>query len=171
LLSLSHIKLDEHSRPKDSVDLVSLLHRMTEMLSQKAENAGLVVNMQIEDSLPAVLGDEDQLFQVFQNLLENALKYGANGDHVDIVAKMSGPNRMTIDVIDYGPGIPDDHIPRLTERFYRVDTARSRELGGTGLGLAIVKHILNRHRGRLSITSTVGKGSCFSVSLETVHPS
>jgi two-component system phosphate regulon sensor histidine kinase PhoR len=119
-------------------------------------------------------GDADQLFQVFTNLIENAIKYG--GQRAEITVGIERNERdpvlrapaVRIWVDDRGPGIDPIHIPRLTERFYRVDTHRSRELGGTGLGLAIVKHIVNRHRGRLRIDSVPGEGSTFTVILPTV---
>jgi two-component system phosphate regulon sensor histidine kinase PhoR len=108
---------------------------------------------------------------VFQNLVQNAIKYGRRGGRVDVsltVDPAVSPRRprLLASVSDDGPGIAAEHLPRLTERFYRVDTATSREKGGTGLGLAIVKHILNRHRGDLKISSEVGKGSKFTVSLD-----
>ena len=131
------------------------------------------VNLRLEggDAEDLVQGDQDQLTQVFTNLIENAIKYGPDGGEVSICITshaieptMRGP-AVRVDIADQGEGIPAHHIPRLTERFYRVDTHRSREMGGTGLGLAIVKHILNRHRGRLRIESHAGNGSCFSVIL------
>jgi two-component system phosphate regulon sensor histidine kinase PhoR len=116
-----------------------------------------------------VPGDRDELIRVFENLIENALKYGASGGKVDIslskVRSADGPDQAVVAVRDYGPGIAVEHLPRLTERFYRVDVAGSRAQGGTGLGLALVKHILNRHRGRLSIDSKPGEGATFSVRL------
>src|SRR4029077_8716400 len=116
--------------------------------------------------LPEIVGDRDELAQIFQNLLDNAVKYGRPHSEVTVAG---GPGsgaaaaQVRVAVADHGDGIPSEHLPRLTERFYRVDTARSRELGGTGLGLAIVKHILNRHRGRLEISSALGVGSTFTV--------
>lgn len=165
LLSLSRIELEEHSRPQEQVNIPDLLRRLIELLSQKAEKVSVKIITDWPDDLPPVRGDSDQLFQVFQNLLDNALKYGAKGDAVTITAKLNERRRLVVEITDQGAGIPPEHLPRLTERFYRVDAARSRELGGTGLGLAIVKHILNRHRGRLTVTSKVGKGSTFGVIL------
>jgi two-component system phosphate regulon sensor histidine kinase PhoR len=117
-----------------------------------------------------VRGDHDELTQVFQNLVQNAIKYGRSGGRVDITLKrepaaFGRPGGFRVDVADDGPGIAPQHLPRLTERFYRVSVAASREKGGTGLGLAIVKHILNRHRGELLIASRIGQGSTFSVLL------
>jgi two-component system phosphate regulon sensor histidine kinase PhoR len=124
--------------------------------------------------LPAVIGDDDELAQVFQNLIDNAIKYGHTGSPVHVTANVSaaaqrrlGRPAIAVSVSDQGEGICREHLPRLTERFYRVDKARSRLLGGTGLGLAIVKHIVNRHRGALEITSTEGEGSTFTVFLPT----
>jgi two-component system phosphate regulon sensor histidine kinase PhoR len=116
-----------------------------------------------------VAGDRDELLRVFENLIENALKYGANGKRVDISfgggSSPEGRPETSVAVRDYGPGIAPEHLPRLTERFYRVDVSESRAQGGTGLGLALVKHILNRHRGRLTIASTPGAGATFTVHL------
>jgi two-component system phosphate regulon sensor histidine kinase PhoR len=105
---------------------------------------------------------------VFQNLVDNALKYAKPATTVRVAARPVGEGRVAVAVSDEGDGIPANHLPRLTERFYRVDAARSRQLGGTGLGLAIVKHVVNRHRGRLDIQSTPGKGSTFTVTLPAV---
>jgi len=116
-----------------------------------------------------IAGDREELLRLFENLIENALKYGASGGRV-IVSLISGAapdgtQEIRVLVRDFGPGIAPEHLPRLTERFYRVDAARSRDLGGTGLGLAIVKHIVNRHRGSLDVDSTPGQGSVFTVYL------
>lgn len=165
LLGLSRIELDEHSRPRQEVDLEELLDRLVQFLGHKADDLGVTIRVDIPAGLPPIHGDEDQLFQVFQNLLDNALKYGAKGDSVEVAVERRDHRRLVVSVTDHGPGISAEHLPRLTERFYRVDEARSRELGGTGLGLAIVKHILNRHRGRLNVTSEIGRGSTFSVML------
>jgi two-component system phosphate regulon sensor histidine kinase PhoR len=129
----------------------------------------------VPPDLPDVLGDRDELAQVFQNLIDNAIKYGRSGSEITLRAETaSRPNwgssssenaMVCVAVCDHGEGIPHEHLPRLTERFYRVDTARSREMGGTGLGLAIVKHILNHHRGFLEVESTAGVGSVFTVFL------
>ena len=112
-------------------------------------------------------GDRDELFQVFENLLENACKYGQSGGRVTVSIEADGPvePEVAVTIRDYGPGIPEEHIPRITERFYRVDVDNSRAQKGTGLGLAIVKHILTRHNARLTIKSVVGKGAAFTVHL------
>ncbi len=121
------------------------------------------------DELPEVVGEADELAQVFQNLFDNAIKYSREGSMIEVAARIdrrgAGPPFVAVAVRDHGEGIRREHLPRLTERFYRVDTARSRAMGGTGLGLAIVKHIVNRHRGRLDIASELGEGSVFTVSL------
>jgi len=173
LLSLSRIELREHSPPNGSVAPAELIDRVAKGLAMKAEAKGMTLELAMDGS-PAVVGDADELTQVFQNLLDNAVKYGRQGTPVRIEARRAEPGSdpaarrlgkpcLAIAVVDRGEGIPREHIARLTERFYRVDTARSRELGGTGLGLAIVKHIVNRHRGLLQIESTLGEGSRFTV--------
>ena len=112
-------------------------------------------------------GDRDELIRVFENLVENALKYGASPKGVDVICATAerddGTGEAVVSVVDYGPGISPEHLPRLTERFYRVDVTRSREIGGTGLGLAIVKHIVNHHRARLTIASEAGRGTTFAI--------
>jgi len=163
LLSLSRIELDERSRPTGMVDLHQVLANVRDALALKAEERGMVVD--ITGPAVTVIGDEDQLTQVFQNLVDNAIKYGRENTAVSVTVQALPGRGVTVSVHDQGEGIPADHIPRLTERFYRVSAARSRELGGTGLGLAIVKHIVNRHRGQLSIDSVAGAGSTFTVSL------
>ena len=166
LLSLSRIELDEHSRPTDPVDLGEVLDGVRSMLAMKAEAKEMDLTLTLPEEVPPIVrGDADQLTQVFLNLVDNAIKYGGKGTEVAVRVRARDSRRLAIDVQDHGAGIPAEHIPRLTERFYRVDAARSRALGGTGLGLAIVKHIVNRHRGRLSISSREGEGSCFTVIL------
>jgi two-component system, OmpR family, phosphate regulon sensor histidine kinase PhoR len=144
-------------------------------LQLHAAERGMQLQLDVPDDLPDVLGDRDELTQIFQNLLDNAIKYGRAGTEVTVAAGIArrppatGERDQTgliaITVRDRGDGIAREHLARLTERFYRVDTARSRELGGTGLGLAIVKHIVARHRGSLEIDSTRGVGSEFTVLL------
>jgi len=174
LLSLSRIELREHNRPTESVDIGSVIRTTVELLETQARERKATVRIEAPADLPRVMGDPSELAQVITNLTANAMKYGGERGPVEIIAQRveSRPPAMAglgpclrISVHDYGEGIGKEHIPRLTERFYRVDTARSRELGGTGLGLAIVKHITNRHRGVLSIESELGKGSTFSVYL------
>jgi two-component system phosphate regulon sensor histidine kinase PhoR len=174
LLSLSRIELDEHTPPTDRTDLRAVLERVQSATEIRAQRKDMTVELEVHGT-PAAIGDADQLTQVVQNLVDNAVKYGRQGTPIRLEAgpadRATGrPSRrarrgVAVSVIDRGDGIPRKHIPRLTERFYRVDTARSRELGGTGLGLAIVKHIVNRHRGQLEIDSTPGEGSRFTVYL------
>ncbi|MEK0081862.1 sensor histidine kinase [Benzoatithermus flavus] len=175
LLSLSRIEVAESRRPEERIELPELLARMAETLRPVAERSGVALELALAP-LPPVRGDADQLHQLFGNLLDNAVKYGASGKRVRIEAEalpmappeagpLSGRAAVRVAVIDFGEGIPPEHIPRLTERFYRVDKARSRRVGGTGLGLAIVKHILRRHEGHLAIQSELGRGSRFTVYL------
>jgi len=164
LLSLSRIELNAHRRPTSIVDLEPLIRQAVEMLQPSAAEAGVEINLAVSGDLHAP-GDRDELIQVFQNLVENAIKYAPAGKRVDITAGRDAAGRLEVAVADYGPGIAADDIPRLTERFYRVSVQESRARGGTGLGLAIVKHILNRHRAKLIITSEPGKGSTFTVRL------
>jgi two-component system phosphate regulon sensor histidine kinase PhoR len=136
-----------------------------DLLQLKASSRKVGIEIDLAPDLPPAVGDHDELIIVFQNLIDNALKYTRPETRVRIEARRSGTDRVAVAVRDEGDGIPAAHLPRLTERFYRVDTARSRQLGGTGLGLAIVKHVVNRHRGRLDIQSAPGKGSTFTVTL------
>jgi two-component system phosphate regulon sensor histidine kinase PhoR len=172
LLSLSRIQLHEHKAPTGRVDLGQLLGTITDIFEVKARAKRQKIELiRPPDLPPDTFGDPVELSQVFENLLENAVRYGAPNSTIRItmapVAADDGTanGRIAVAVADEGAGIPREHLPRLTERFYRVDPARSRELGGTGLGLAIVKHIVNRHRGDLKIESEVGKGSTFTVIL------
>jgi two-component system, OmpR family, phosphate regulon sensor histidine kinase PhoR len=168
LLSLSRIELNAHRRPDTPVDLVPIVRQVADGLQTLARDRGVSVHIEAAPAL-VVPGDRDELVRVFENLVENALKYGAAGRRVDIALRAAvspeGEPEAQVDVRDYGPGIAPEHLPRLTERFYRVDVTESRAQGGTGLGLALVKHILNRHRGRLSIESTAGAGATFAVHL------
>ncbi|MFY0619357.1 ATP-binding protein [Shimia sp.] len=171
LLSLSRVEEVSRMRPKDPVDLDQLIRSVIQNLSHLANESESRVTYDAADEPVFVPGDADQLLQVVTNLVENALKYGGQNTTVSIsltpvnnVAGLRG-NGFELSVADDGPGIDSVHIARLTERFYRIDSHRSREMGGTGLGLAIVKHIINRHRGRLEIESVLGKGSVFSVVL------
>lgn len=171
LLSLSRVEGQERMRPADPVDLTDLLDGVAAALLPQAEEAGNTLTVEAPGPRITLAGDADQLTQVFLNLTENALKYGGPDRPVIIratedegIGGIRGPV-VRVDVIDRGEGIDPVHLPRLTERFYRVDTHRSRAMGGTGLGLAIVKHIVNRHRGRLKISSEAGQGSSFSVIL------
>jgi len=164
LLSLSRIEMNEHTAPSDDVPLRQIIATVADLLAPQANDRDVVIELDLDALEGTVIGHPDELTQLFQNLIENAIKYGGRGSTVRVSAKVV-ENIASISVIDEGEGIPREHIPRLTERFYRVDTARSREIGGTGLGLAIVKHIANRHRGELTIQSEPGVGSTFTVTL------
>ena len=171
LLSLSRVESDERVRPTDKVDLRYVLQSTLRNLNPLADEANVTLVLLMGDDPMPLLGDTDQLLQVFTNLIENAIKYGGKGKKVEIQVEQTlrdpslrGP-AVQVTVRDHGPGIAPIPLPRLTERFYRADSHRSRALGGTGLGLAIVKHILNRHRGRLKISSSLGQGAKFIVIL------
>ncbi len=164
LLSLSRIELNAHLRPDKPVDLVPIVRQVIDSLQMLARERGVEVTVSAPDTPLVISGDRDELIRVFENLVENALKYGGSGKRVEVTLAREGPDAK-VAVRDYGPGIAAEHLPRLTERFYRVDVAGSRAQGGTGLGLALVKHVLNRHRGRLSVDSKVGQGATFTVRL------
>lgn len=166
LMSLSRIEMTEHLRPAEICSLHDLAAESASALAPMAEARGARIELDLAPGDAAlVTGDRDQLAQVFVNLIDNALKYGEAGGAVRIFSAQgkSAGGRVGVSVADQGPGIPREHLPRLTERFYRVNVSSSRAKGGTGLGLAIAKHILNRHEGRLEIASTPGKGSTFTV--------
>jgi two-component system phosphate regulon sensor histidine kinase PhoR len=166
LLSLSRIELNEHRRPATQIDVVPLVRQVIEGLQTLARDHGVSVKIEAPTEPQQVLGDRDELVRAFENLIENALKYGAVGKLVEVTvatgAAPGGAPELQVAVRDFGPGIAPEHLPRLTERFYRVDVVESRAQGGTGLGLALVKHILNRHGGRLSIVSAPGAGATFT---------
>lgn len=168
LLSLSRIEMKPHMRPQERVDLGAIVAVVVESMGHLAREYGVSVAFERPADPVLVPGNRDELTQVFTNLLENACKYGQEGGRVDIAIgeAMAGsvPER-TVTVRDYGPGIAEEHIPRITERFYRVDAESSRIRNGTGLGLSIVKHILTRHDGRLTVRSTLGEGAAFTVHL------
>jgi two-component system, OmpR family, phosphate regulon sensor histidine kinase PhoR len=175
LISLSRIELKAHVRPSTVVDLASIIRHVADTMAPIARESGVELRLDISENSLFVLGDQDELAQLFQNLMHNAIKYGHCGGRLEVSASRQPrpagkPDRISVSVRDYGPGIAEEHLPRLTERFYRVDVATSREKGGTGLGLAIVKHILNRHRGTLSIVSAPGKGATFTVHLDAESP-
>jgi two-component system phosphate regulon sensor histidine kinase PhoR len=175
LMSLSRIEMRAHLKPQQLVRLPELVLRAVDSLEpmSKAANMRIDTDIQVRDA--AILGDEDELAQVFINLIHNALKYGREGGRVTVTmskAVSEGQSRLNVTVEDNGPGIGKQHLPRLTERFYRVPERASLEKGGTGLGLAIVKHVVNRHRGEFHIVSEEGVGSRFTVSfLEVSAPS
>jgi two-component system phosphate regulon sensor histidine kinase PhoR len=170
LLSLSRIELTEHQVPSQPLDLSLLLGRMVAGFEPRLAQRGVTLDLRIAADLPTVAGDADQMAQVLQNLLDNGVKYGRDGGTLAVAAQPATPGErwpsrpgVVVSVADQGQGIAKEHLPRLTERFYRVDKGRSRAVGGTGLGLAIVKHIVNRHRGQLLVESEVGKGTTVSV--------
>ncbi len=163
LLSLTRIELNEHVPPLGRVALESVVRQAAAALAPLAGQDAITVDIE-GAALPEILGDHDELVQLFQNLIHNAIKYGRPGGNVTITLGRE-EGHVFAAVRDDGEGIPREALPRLTERFYRVDVKRSRERGGTGLGLAIVKHILSRHQGRLSIDSRVGEGSTFTIFL------
>jgi two-component system, OmpR family, phosphate regulon sensor histidine kinase PhoR len=169
LLSLSRIEQKVHIHPDTTIDLGMIVNEVADSLLPLAQERDVEIKIIDQTDSLDVLGDRDELIRVFENLIENALKYGASGKRVDITLSrepaVGEPRDARVSVRDYGPGIAPEHLPRLTERFYRVDIAESRAQGGTGLGLALVKHILNRHRGRIMIESTPGAGANFSVRL------
>lgn len=171
LLSLSRVENDARVRPREDVDIAALLHTSAERLATTCSKNEVRIDIDADLGGAMIPGDPEQLMQVFANLLENAIKYGARPGVVTVRATQDPHNAalgraaMQIDFIDYGEGIENVHLQRLTERFYRIDNHRSREMGGTGLGLAIVKHIVNRHRGRFRISSEIGTGSIFSIIL------
>ena len=167
LLSLSRIELDKYVRPVTALALAPLFADVGKTLAMRFESDQRLLIVDVPVDLPRVIGDRDQILQVLHNLLSNALKYGRSGSPVRLTAAMNGET-VRVSVIDEGDGITSEHLPRLTERFYRVDTGRSRSMGGTGLGLAIVKHIVERHRGQLSIASMSGEGTTVSFTLPVV---
>jgi two-component system phosphate regulon sensor histidine kinase PhoR len=171
LLSLSRIEQKQHLRPENLVDLAQTTRGVVDALTPMANDLGVEIRLSAEQPV-MVAGDRDELLRVAENLIENAIKYGVRVDSdagVVDVAVSATEKEGALSVQDYGHGIAPEHLPRLTERFYRVDATQSRAKNGTGLGLAIVKHILTRHRGRLSITSRVGQGSSF-IATVPLHP-
>jgi two-component system phosphate regulon sensor histidine kinase PhoR len=165
LMSLSRIEAERFNPPRDAVDLVQLVEEVGAGCAQllRERSNVLVVDNRAESTI--VPGDRGQLLQLIRNLVVNAVKYGSPGTPVTVLIEDEGGQSVRIGIADRGEGIAAEHLPRLTERFYRVDAGRSRAVGGTGLGLAIVKHIVSRHRGRLDIRSTVGEGTTVLVSL------
>lgn len=174
LLSLSRIELNAHLRPNTLVDLAPIVRQVVDGLQPLARERDVEIRIDTPPAPLTVPGDRDELVRAIENLVENALKYGASGKGVDIAlsrgAVRDGAEEARIVVRDYGPGIAPEHLPRLTERFYRVDVAGSRAQGGTGLGLALVKHVLNRHGGRLAIESAAGAGATFTLHLPLRPP-
>ncbi|HUG46255.1 MAG TPA: ATP-binding protein [Sphingomicrobium sp.] len=166
LMSLSRIEADRFVAPTDRVSITSILKSSVELVRRSAKEQGCDVHLDIQDDLPLVAGDIPQLSQMIDNLLSNAIRYGCTEKRCKVRISVSADaDFIRLEVSDNGPGIPREHLPFVTRRFYRVDAARSRQTGGTGLGLAIVKHIVERHRGTLSIDSNLGKGTTIVVRL------
>lgn len=169
LLSLSKIEMSAHIPPSEDVDLALLVRSVCDALGGLARDRAVALELNVPSDPVIVTGDRDELVRVVENLVENAIKYGQSGGKVEIrlvsTIEPVGAGAVLLSVRDYGPGIAEEHLPRLTERFYRADVNESRIQGGTGLGLAIVKHIVTRHRGRLSIESRRGEGATFTIAL------
>ncbi|MFT6659151.1 MAG: two-component system phosphate regulon sensor histidine kinase PhoR [Maritalea sp.] len=168
LLSLSRIELRQHMRPTSKTDIAKIAKEAIEALQPQAAESEVVVSFQNQLDDAMITGDQNELMQVMTNLIENAIKYGTEGKKVDVILRkcpLHADHKVRIEVRDYGQGIPVEHVPRLTERFYRVDAESSRRKKGTGLGLAIVKHIISRHRGDLQISSVVGEGTKVAICL------
>jgi two-component system phosphate regulon sensor histidine kinase PhoR len=166
LLSLSRVELSAHVRPEKLVDVVPLVRQVVDGLEPLASERQVAIAVELPEEPVVVAGDTEELLRLLENLIENGLKYGASGGRVvvTLAAPAAGESggEIRLAVRDFGPGIAPEHLPRLTERFYRVDVGDSRAQGGTGLGLSLVKHILNRHRGRLAIESVPGQGATFT---------
>jgi two-component system phosphate regulon sensor histidine kinase PhoR len=166
LLSLSRVELSAHVRPDTLVDLVPIIRQVMDGLEPLARERQVAIDLELPQTQAVIAGDREELLRLFENLIENALKYGASGGKVmlSLTSAMSGEGMPEVRVMvrDFGPGIAPEHLPRLTERFYRVDVGDSRAQGGTGLGLSLVKHIVNRHRGRLLIDSAPNEGAAFT---------
>lgn len=168
LLSLSRIETDEHVHPSSKVVISDVMIKAVNVVTPIMERKDVTLEQKIDPALDGlkITGNEDELVQMLQNLLDNAVKYGADAGRITLSATIDkDAEEVEIAVRDYGAGIEAEHVPRLTERFYRVSAQTSRKIGGTGLGLAIVKHIVNRHKARLQISSEPGQGSCFTVRL------
>ena len=169
LMSLSRIEMRTHLMPRDEVDLNGILDDLRQSMEPLAAQETVRLTITGRDRPAVVQGDRDELVQVFQNLIHNAIRYGRAGGNVTVrIDAAPEARRLSVHVTDDGPGIAPHHLPRLTERFYRVDVAASRKKEGTGLGLAIAKHVVTRHRGELEIRSELGKGSTFTVVLPEV---
>jgi two-component system phosphate regulon sensor histidine kinase PhoR len=163
LLSLSRVELTVHVQPDTVVDLVPIIREVIDGLEPLAADRQVAIALDVPPAPMTIAGDREELLRLFENLIENALKYGATGGRVEVsLTQPENSGDLRVSVRDFGPGIAPEHLPRLTERFYRVDVGDSRAQGGTGLGLSLVKHIINRHRGRLLIDSAVGHGATFT---------
>lgn len=165
LMSLSRIEADKYRLPTARVDTRETVEEVVSLCRQNLGERGRDIITELADDIPSVQGDQTQISQLLHNLIGNSAKYGRTGTLIIVRVAPAPPSMIRLEVADEGEGIDEDHLPRLTERFYRVDSGRSRAMGGTGLGLAIVKHIVERHRGRLDIASTVGKGTTITILL------
>jgi two-component system phosphate regulon sensor histidine kinase PhoR len=174
LLSLSRVELSAHVRPDTLVDIVPIIRQVVDGLEPLARERQVTIDIDLPEAPVAIAGDREELLRLFENLIENALKYGASGGKVvvSLTSALSGEGAPEVRVMvrDFGPGIAPEHLPRLTERFYRVDVGDSRAQGGTGLGLSLVKHIVNRHRGRLLIESVPKNGATFTACFPQAKP-
>jgi two-component system, OmpR family, phosphate regulon sensor histidine kinase PhoR len=174
LLSLSRVELSAHVRPDTLVDLVPIIRQVVDGLEPLARERQVAIEIDLPEPPVAIAGDREELLRLFENLIENALKYGASGGRVVVslapASSGDGAPEYRFTVRDFGPGIAPEHLPRLTERFYRVDVGDSRAQGGTGLGLSLVKHILARHHGRLLIESVPKNGATFSACFPQAKP-
>ena len=170
LLSLSRLEMRAHVAPEGEVDLGRTIAHVIDTLRPMASDLGVAIELSAPEEPVIVTGDVDELIQVFSNLIENACKYGQAGKRVQVTVAGGNAEDPHVTVKDFGPGIAKEHVPRLTERFYRVDVETSRAKKGTGLGLAIVKHILARHRARLVVRSVPGEGSAFTVKFSRTEP-
>ncbi|MGE4410584.1 MAG: ATP-binding protein [Sphingobium sp.] len=165
LMSLSRIEADKYRLPATQIVMPALVEEVLNTCRQNLGTRGADIIAEISDDVTAIQGDRTQISQLLHNLVSNSAKYGRPGSPITVRLTAAPPSMIRLEVSDEGEGIAPDHLPRLTERFYRVDSGRSRAMGGTGLGLAIVKHIVERHRGRLDINSIIGKGTTVSVLL------
>jgi two-component system phosphate regulon sensor histidine kinase PhoR len=174
LLSLSRVELSAHVRPDTLVDIVPIIRQVVDGLEPLAHERQVAIDVDLPETPAWIAGDREELLRLFENLVENALKYGASGGKVvvSLAVAISGEGQPEVRVLvrDFGPGIAPEHLPRLTERFYRVDVGDSRAQGGTGLGLSLVKHIVNRHRGRLLIESVLKNGATFTACFPQARP-
>jgi two-component system, OmpR family, phosphate regulon sensor histidine kinase PhoR len=174
LLSLSRVELSAHVRPDTLVDILPIIRQVADGLEPLARERQVAIDVDLPQAPVVIAGDREELLRLIENLIENALKYGASGGKVivslAVAASAEGGPEVRLTVRDFGPGIAPEHLPRLTERFYRVDVGDSRAQGGTGLGLSLVKHIVNRHRGRLVIESVPKQGAAFTACFPLPEP-
>jgi two-component system phosphate regulon sensor histidine kinase PhoR len=159
LMSLSRIEAEKYHLPNQPVGIPALAEEVVQVFRQSQNKRAQDIVLAIDPDLPPLCGDRAQLSQLLHNLISNAMKYGTPGTEIGVAARLLPHDMVEVSVTDRGDGIAPEHLPRLTERFYRIDSSRSRAMGGTGLGLAIVKHIVQRHRGLLHLDSKLGQGT------------